>query len=174
MHQNAVLKVLRRLEAAEGYLELDMPTHAMTELDAIDEAGPFEASITLLKGEAFKSQEKYEEAIAALQKAAQMIPAPHNRRAWQSLGECYRLGGREEMAKLVETFANMPQAAPRVIQPVVNISITIQTPIDMNSLEAGEETDEFETDERNFGSDEFDSDETGMEWYDDEANDSGD
>ncbi|MGE3315383.1 MAG: tetratricopeptide repeat protein [Planctomycetaceae bacterium] len=170
MQQSAVLKVLRRLEAAEGYLELEMPGHAMSELDAIEEAGPFEASITLLKGEAFKSQEKYEEAIAALQKAAQMIPAPHNRRAWQSLVECYRLGGREEMAKLVETFANMAPAAPRIIQPVVNISITIQTPIDMNELEAAEgmaESDEMETDEQNFR-----SDETDMEWYDDETYDS--
>lgn len=165
MHQNAVLKVLRRLEAAEGYLELQMPEHAINELDSIQEAGPFEASVALLRGEAFKGQEKYDDAIASLQKAAQMIPAPHNRRAWESLGECYRLGGRDEMAKLVETFANTPQAPPRVIAPVVNISITIQTPIDMNRLE--QQADDVHDDETmHFDGEENPGDDGEFDWED--------
>ena len=127
----AVLKTIRRLEAAEGYLELQMPAQALEELGAIADPGPFEASISLLKGEALKGQERYDDAIAALQKAAQMIPAPHNRRAWMSLGECYRLGGREDLANLVEAFTSAPQAPPKVIVPILNISITIQPPIDL-------------------------------------------
>src|SRR3972149_2292301 len=104
----AVPKTLRPLEAAEGYLELQMPAQALEELGAIADPGPFEASISLLKGEALKGQERYDDAIAALQKAAQMIPAPHNRRAWMSLGECYRLGGPGDRADLGETSPTAP------------------------------------------------------------------
>ncbi len=150
-HQ-ALLRAVRRLEAAEGYLELQLPARALEELAAIEEPGPFEASISLLQGEALKGQERYDDAIAALQKAAQMIPAPHNRRAWKSLGECYRLDGREELAQLVDTFASAPEMPPRVIAPVINISITIQPPIDQRQDVRDEIADEgsFESEEDEF------------------------
>ena len=113
-----------------------MPEHAWNELESIEDAGPFEASITLLRGESLKGQRRFGDAIPVLQQAAQMIPAPHNRRAWQSLGECYRLNGSVELAELVEQFADSPQISPvvvppPVIAPILNISITIQPPIDM-------------------------------------------
>jgi len=143
MQHHVVLRTLRRLEAAEGYLELQMPEHAWNELNAVEEAGPFEGSIALLKGEALKGQQRYDDAIASLQKAAQMIPAPHNQRAWQSLGECYRLGGRQDMADLVEAFARSPQAPPRIIAPIVNVSITVQPPIDQMPDDEIDLDDEF-------------------------------
>jgi tetratricopeptide (TPR) repeat protein len=150
MNHRTVLKTIRRLEAAEGYLELQLPARALEELGAIEEPGPFEASISLLKGEALKGQERYDDAIAALHKAAQMIPAPHNRRAWKSLGECYRLDGREELATLVDTFASAPQAPPRIIAPIINISITVQQPTD-----APVENNKDELSDKNY---DFDSD----------------
>lgn len=101
-------RVVRKLTAADGYLELGMPTQAMTELDAIGNAGPLQPAVEFMTGLALKDQHRYEEAIEPLQKAAVEIPAPHNRDAWLSLGECYRLSGLPELAVIAEMFAEEP------------------------------------------------------------------
>ncbi len=100
------LNAMRRLTAAEGFLELEMPEHALGELDQIDNAGPFDAVVDLLRGNALKAQHRFDDAIEPLQRAARTIPAPHNRDAWLSLGECFRQGGQTVLAEVVEMFAN--------------------------------------------------------------------
>jgi hypothetical protein len=50
-------KMLRRLLAADGYLDLEMPVQALRELEAIEEPGPLEPAVQFLTGEALKSQE---------------------------------------------------------------------------------------------------------------------
>jgi hypothetical protein len=101
-------RVVRKLTAADGYLELGMPTHALAELDAIEQAGPLQPAVEFMTGLALKDQHRYEDAIAPLQKAAVEIPAPHNRDAWVSLGECYRMTGLPELAVIAEMFAEEP------------------------------------------------------------------
>ena len=102
------VRVVRKLTAADGYLELGMPTHALTELDAIADAGPLRPAVDFMTGLALKDQHRYEDAIEPLQKAAVEIPAPHNRDAWISLGECYRMSGLPELAVIAEMFADEP------------------------------------------------------------------
>ena len=99
-------RVIRKLTAADGYLELGMPTQALTELGAIVQAGPLQPAVEFMTGLALKDQHRYEDAIAPLQKAAVEIPAPHNRDAWVSLGECYRMTGLPELAVIAEMFAD--------------------------------------------------------------------
>ena len=99
-------RVVRKLTAADGYLELGMPVHAITELEAIGEAGPLQPAVEFMTGLALKDQHRYEDAIEPLQKAAVEIPAPHNRDAWLSLGECYRMTGLPELAAVAEMFAD--------------------------------------------------------------------
>ncbi|HID22685.1 MAG TPA: hypothetical protein EYP14_09830 [Planctomycetaceae bacterium] len=126
--------MLRRLRAAEGYLELGMPDQALEELDQIDSPGPYEAAKSFLKGEALKAQEHYEEAAQSLQRAALMFPFPHGRRAWQSLSECLRRTGREALADAAETNASLLEKAEHVLEklaeslgePSIIINITIQ------------------------------------------------
>ena len=64
MDVNLVSKTIRRLQTAEGYLELNLPQRAQmcAELNAIEDQGPFEAAIALLEGEALKIEERYDEA----------------------------------------------------------------------------------------------------------------
>jgi tetratricopeptide (TPR) repeat protein len=100
------VRVIRKLTAADGYLELGMPTHAMGELEAIRDAGPLQPAVEFMTGLALKDQHRYEDAIEPLQKAAVEIPAPHNRDAWLSLGECYRMSGLPELAAVAELFAD--------------------------------------------------------------------
>lgn len=101
-------RVIRKLTAADGYLELGMPTHALGELGSIAAAGPLQPAVEFMTGLALKDQHRYEEAIPPLQKAAVEIPAPHNRDAWLSLGECYRMSGLPELAVIAEMFADEP------------------------------------------------------------------
>lgn len=101
-------RVVRKLTAADGYLELGMPTQAIVELESIEGAGPLQPAVEFMTGLALKDQHRYEEAIEPLQKAAVEIPAPHNRDAWLSLGECYRLSGLPELAVIAEMFADEP------------------------------------------------------------------
>jgi hypothetical protein len=101
-----VQRTIRLLQRAEGYLDLHLPERAISELDLIASAGPFEPAVALLRGEALKSQERYNEALIPLKQAATMIPAPLNKRAWRSLSECYRLTGREELAEVADLVLN--------------------------------------------------------------------
>ena len=143
MQENISLKAMRRLTAAEGYLELDMPDYALEELEAIDEPGPFQPLVHYMRGEALRGQHRWEDAIEPLKLAAQTIPAPHNRPAWLALGECFRAGGRDELAEVVEMFANTPYVEPEAkILPVVQLNITIQGPIDLPDLLDADDADE--------------------------------
>jgi len=59
----------RHLDAAQGYLMLDMPDHALRELRAIETPDFFRFEIAQLQGEALRQQEYYGEAIRAFSKA---------------------------------------------------------------------------------------------------------
>jgi tetratricopeptide (TPR) repeat protein len=110
MDVNLVPKTIRRLQAAEGYLELNLPERALAELNAIQDQGPFEPAIALLEGEALKIQERYDDALVPLKRAATMIPSPLNKRAWRSMSECYRLSGRDELAEIAEMVVQAEEA----------------------------------------------------------------
>jgi tetratricopeptide (TPR) repeat protein len=112
MDVNLVSKTIRRLQTAEGYLELNLPQRARAELNAIEDQGPFEAAIALLEGEALKIEERYDEALVPLKRAATMIPAPLNKRAWRSLSECYRQSGRLELAEIADLVVNAEEQQP--------------------------------------------------------------
>jgi len=95
---NPVNRIMRRLRAAEGYLELGLPAHAQTELEAVEHPGPFEGPYMLMMGECLRAQERYEEAIAPLRHAARALPMPVGRQAWESLAECLTRSGRQASA----------------------------------------------------------------------------
>jgi tetratricopeptide (TPR) repeat protein len=110
MDAKSVSKTIRRLQTAEGYLELNLPERALAELNAIDDQGPFEPAIILLQGEALKTQERYDEALVPLKRAAKMIPSPLNKRAWRAIAECYRKSGRDELAEIADVVLNTEEA----------------------------------------------------------------
>ena len=101
-------RVVRKLTAADGYLELGMPTQALAELDAIGDAGCLQPAVEFMTGQAMLDQHRYEDAIEPLQRAATTIPAPHNRDAWLTLGECFRQTGRDDLADVADLFADEP------------------------------------------------------------------
>lgn len=128
MYSDSAPRVFRRLLAAEGYLELGMPQHALEELDAVEHPGPFEPPLQFMRGEALRAQERYEDAIQPLQLAAKLIPPPHNRQAWLALSDCFRHRGHEVLADVAEMFADAQPESRRQAQPTLTINITIGQP----------------------------------------------
>lgn len=118
--------VVRRLAAAEGYLELGLPTYALTELNSVADPGPFAPIAELFRGEALQAQEKYADAIEPLNRAAQMFPAPFNQRALLALSNCYRHDGQiqlaEETAAAVDMPPDVPVGAKLIIAPIFHIA----------------------------------------------------
>lgn len=105
MQAQVSFKIIRRMRAAEGYLELNMPEHALEELGAIDDAGLFEAPRLYMTGYALKEQGRFEEAIPVLEAAARLMPSPQRKVAWCALSECYRECGSNRMADLAASLA---------------------------------------------------------------------
>lgn len=105
MLENVSPKVIHKIMAAEGYLELGMPIQALEALNAIEDAGLLEAMRLFLIGEAFLRQDKYQDAIEPLHQAARLFPVVESRKAWRSLSECFRLGGYEELAEVASLTA---------------------------------------------------------------------
>jgi len=122
MDVNLISKAIRRLQTAEGYLELNLPERALAELKKIEDKGPFEAAIALLEGEALKIQERYDEAVVPLKRAAAMIPTPLNKRAWRSLADCYRQSGRLELAEIADLVVNAEEAQTSDQKTVVRVA----------------------------------------------------
>lgn len=104
-------KIVKRLAAAEGYLELGLAGYALEELNRVSEAGPFEAISQLLRGEALQAEERFSEAIPAFNRAAELVPAPFNQRALLGLSRCYRASGQEQLADEAEQAA-LPKDMP--------------------------------------------------------------
>jgi Flp pilus assembly protein TadD len=81
---------------AEGYLELGMSQHALSSLSRIGDPASLDPSSLYLWGEALRSQERYEEAIIPLQRAA--VSAPKNINIHLALGWCFKRIGRIHLA----------------------------------------------------------------------------
>lgn len=101
-------KTVRSLFAAEGFLELQLPERAIEALNRIEEAGELAPYASYLRGQALRNLERFDEAIDALQEAAETIPAPFNRQVWGDLSDCFRQEGLQELADVAEMFAEDP------------------------------------------------------------------
>lgn len=97
------IAIVKRLAAAEGYLELNMPAYALNELLRLSQRfsaeaiGEFSPIVNLLHGRALMAVSRYDEAIDQLKCASAQL-APHNRVALDSLAQCYQLNGQAYFA----------------------------------------------------------------------------
>lgn len=78
----------RRLTAAEGFLDLELPKLALEELDGIEEPGSLRIPYLWLKAAALRADGRLEEAAAPLRLLAQCVPSPISERAQQLLSQC--------------------------------------------------------------------------------------
>lgn len=121
-------KTLRRLSAAEGYLELNLPALAVEELEGIEAGGPLEAVVELMRGRALMAQQHYEAAMEPLRRASQLMPALRTRGAWLTLSECFREDGRDDLADMAKELAESSSSSGSVDFSDVKLKITLQPP----------------------------------------------
>lgn len=141
MNESRAQLIMRRLSAAEGYLQLGLPSRALEEIDAIDDIGPFAPPRDLLRGAALKELERYDEAIEFLQLAAKTVAPIHRPMAWSSLIECYRARGENDVATLLEHATRTPGDWSIQLPHGVQIAISVRPSLregDDGFLEAGD------------------------------------
>lgn len=102
------IRLQRILREVEGYLELEMPQTALELLNRMREPGTFRGQQLYLMGEALRALERYDEAIAPLEQAADLQPS--NLRIWLALGWCQKRVGRLELA--IEALERAEEVAP--------------------------------------------------------------
>ena len=124
MRSSITPKTIRRLVAADGYLELSLPHRAVVELEKVDSAGPLEGPRQLLMGLAKKRSGNSEAAISHLENAARLMPKPARSFAWSELASCYRCIGSDDMADLAESLGGDREYELRIALPSAELTIT--------------------------------------------------
>lgn len=108
----ASLNRIRRqqiLRAAEGYLELEMPSHALEALNRLSPDDLSSNGVALhLQGEALRALGRFGDAIIPLKQAAE--GSPDDFHLWLALGWCYKRIGRVDMA--IESLEEALEANP--------------------------------------------------------------
>lgn len=82
----------RSLEAARGYLMLDMPRHALEQLDAVSDPDQQAFEIEQLRGESLQRQEDYPAALKAFRRA--LLENPNSVTVLMGMGWCYKRIGQ--------------------------------------------------------------------------------
>jgi Flp pilus assembly protein TadD len=90
------IRRMRLQREAEGYLELGMAKQALATLARLGDPAKLDSTSLYLWGEALRSQERYEEAILPLTRAAEASPDDINIRL--ALGWCFKRVGRLQNA----------------------------------------------------------------------------
>lgn len=126
MRANVSPRTIRNIVAADGYIDLNMPEHALTELEAIDDAGFYEAPRQFLIGRALKMLDRLEEAIRPLEEAARRMPSPYRKLAWAELTECYRHLGSEELAQIAQSLAGSAEAETTYKLVLPDVELTLE------------------------------------------------
>lgn len=88
-------RTVRKLTAAEGYLELELPKLALEELATIGDPGEYQIPVMWMTGEALKADGQFDEAVAPLKLVAESVEGPISARAWESLSDCLEKSGRK-------------------------------------------------------------------------------
>ena len=101
-------RVVRTLMAADGYLQLGLPAAALKELDGLGDGdcGPLASARDYLVGQALMADDRHEAALEPLRRAAETIPAPWNRAAYESLSVCFRATGQDVLADVTDLFGD--------------------------------------------------------------------
>lgn len=99
-------RTVRKLTAAEGYLELGLPRLALEELAAIGDPGEYQMPVLWMTGEALKANGQFDEAVAPLKFVAESVAGPMSVRAWQSLSDCLEKSGRKKRSVQTPAIRN--------------------------------------------------------------------
>jgi Flp pilus assembly protein TadD len=113
MIANAHRERERRLEAACGYLELNMPEHALRELDRIADPETIPFEFNRLRGEALRTASQFEPALKAYARA--MAEKPEDLSVLMGMAWCYKRTG--QLPRAIAAMEQAYRAHPK--EPIV-------------------------------------------------------
>ncbi|MCH8830005.1 MAG: tetratricopeptide repeat protein [Planctomycetes bacterium] len=108
----------RRLQAAQGYLTLDMPGHALAELDAIVDPHEAELAVNSLRGEALRQKSEWSAALECFQRA--IAETPENVSFLLAIAWCYKRTG--QLPRAIEAMERAYQIEPQEAIVLYNLS----------------------------------------------------
>jgi tetratricopeptide (TPR) repeat protein len=103
----------RLLEAARGYLMLEMPDHALRELRRIDSSDGNLFDICQLKGESLRQKKEHDEALAVFSRALE--ERPDDLTVLMGMAWCYKRTG--QLSNAISTLEQAYQSSPK--EPIV-------------------------------------------------------
>ena len=108
----------RAIEAAQGYLMLDLPDAALRRLGLFTDAAVTPLAVEQLRGEAFRLKEDYERALEHFER----IPsdAEHNLDLLMAKAWCFKRLGR--LDKAIESMRAAYQGSPKVAIVLYNLA----------------------------------------------------
>ncbi|HPP53880.1 MAG TPA: hypothetical protein PK777_13085 [Thermoguttaceae bacterium] len=83
-----LIRAAKRITHAAGYLELGLIPQALSQLEGVSDFGPFDAAADLIRGEAFQSQQRHEDAAKWFRRAARKFANPLHHAAMIALSQC--------------------------------------------------------------------------------------
>jgi tetratricopeptide (TPR) repeat protein len=118
MFANAQRDRQRRLEAACGYLELNMPQHALRELGRIADPQAIPFDFNRLRGEALRAADRFEEALEAYGRAMQ--EKPEELGVLLGMAWCYKRTG--QLPRAIAAMEQAYQAHPKELIVLYNLA----------------------------------------------------
>ena len=113
MIANAHRERERKLEAACGYLELNMPQHALRELDRIADPEAVAFEFYRLRGEALRASGQFDSALEAF--APALAEKPDDLSVLMGMAWCYKRTG--QLARAIAAMEQAYRAHPK--EPIV-------------------------------------------------------
>jgi Flp pilus assembly protein TadD len=109
MAGNARVRREKLLEAAEGYLTLEMPDHALRELKAVEDPEKCRLRWNRLRGESLRQKGEFEEALQAYNRA--LAEKPADVEILMGMAWCYKRTGQLQraIAATEEAYRASPQ-----------------------------------------------------------------
>jgi tetratricopeptide (TPR) repeat protein len=108
----------RKLEAACGYLELNMPEHALRELGRIPDPQATPLDFYRLRGEGLRALERFEDALEAYGRA--LAVDPEDIGVLAGMAWCYKRTG--QLPKAIEAMEQAYQAHPKELIVLYNLA----------------------------------------------------
>jgi tetratricopeptide (TPR) repeat protein len=108
----------RLLEAARGYLMLEMPDHALRELRRIDSSEEDLFDIWQLKGESLRQKKEHEDALAVFSRALE--ERPDDLTVLMGMAWCFKRTG--QLPNAISTMEQAYQANPKSPIVLYNLS----------------------------------------------------
>jgi tetratricopeptide (TPR) repeat protein len=130
MSINPKNRVERRLKAAEGYLELELPHLALAALDEVKDPLDLHFEWHVLRGEALRHLERHDEALKAFQPAER--EKPDNVPLLMAMAWCYKR--TSQLPRAIASMERAYKASPK--EPIILYNLSCYWSLAGNKTQA--------------------------------------